>query len=192
MTRMQLRWIVFTTLGLGLGVAVGIPLAAPVDALLGMALVLPVVGAVIGASLGASQWLVLRQVGAARWISATAADVGVGLTAGTVLVESVGLDRGRAVEEGVAFALVGASVGLLIGVGQWLVLRQHRPRGAAWIPRCGVGLALGVATGGLAAQLALGGIGSVAGFLVLVVTAGVVLAVVTGPHLAESARTAAG
>src|SRR5262245_28230639 len=86
------RWVFLCGLGLAAGLSVGLGLAAPVQALVGMMLVTPVVLALAGSMFGAAQWLAIWRAprAGARWVGASALGLGVGMTAGIVLVEALG------------------------------------------------------------------------------------------------------
>jgi len=86
----------------------------------------------IGAALGLTQWLVLRRevsdTKAAWWILASAVAWFVGweiITAG--LIVPVGVDL-------ISSLLTGAVAGLLLGIGQWLILRRWTHYASMWIP----------------------------------------------------------
>ena len=178
------RWAWAGALGLVAGLALALPAGAFAEALLGMMLVLPVAGAVLGGSLGVSQCLVTRRALARPWlwIGASAVGLAVGLTGGTVLVEAIGLERGRPLEEGAALLLIGAATGAGLGLAQWPALRRrHRQESGAgwWIASSAAGMAVGLLVGGTLAALA-GGPGSPAGFFALAACAGLVSGGVSG------------
>ena len=86
----------------------------------------------IGAALGLAQWLILRRevfdVKVGWWILLSAAAWFVGweiITAG--LVVPVGADL-------ITSLVTGAVVGLLLGIGQWLLLRRWVHYASMWIP----------------------------------------------------------
>ncbi|MGQ0550629.1 MAG: hypothetical protein ACT4PY_13280 [Armatimonadota bacterium] len=94
-------------------------------------------GFVAGACLGIAQWVGLRQL--------------VPLTGGWILASGIGLSAGLALgiaafgtrTDGVALVLRGALTGAVLGLGQWILLRQHATGAAQWIPAIAVGWALG-------------------------------------------------
>ena len=93
-------------------------------------------GAIAGALKGTAQWLVLRRNGAdARWIAATAAGLAVGLGA-AFAVFGYGTPVGD-------MAVVGAVIGLGIGIAQWWILRDLVGDSIVWIPASAAVWALG-------------------------------------------------
>jgi drug/metabolite transporter (DMT)-like permease len=84
-----------------------------------------VAGVVTGAVLGLGQWLLLRRRGVdLRWATATAAALGVGLTAGAAIV---GYDTDR-----VSLAVMGAISGLTVGVAQAAAIRSRLASVLVW------------------------------------------------------------
>jgi hypothetical protein len=81
-------------------------------------------GLIAGAIIGAAGWFALRTRVSWLWIPATAAGMGLGLTAGAALVD-YGIDRGD-------LLLMGAATGIGVGALQALVLARHRIPGAFW------------------------------------------------------------
>jgi hypothetical protein len=156
---------------------------------------LHVVGALQGAALGVAQWLVLRRyvkhVG--WWIGATAlgaiAAWLIGLQVSVILIliffnGSMFIKTSAALLT--AVFLLGAWVGTVLGVAQWLVLRTHVRNGALWIVvnalAWGIGLLVAlmgatlVKPGGFTLDTALVGIATGA-------TTGVVVGATTGAVL---------
>ena len=87
-----LSWTVLCGLGLAGGLAVGLGLAAPVEAVVGMMLVTPVTLGLAGAMVGGAQWLALGRSPrfGASWVATSGLGLGVGMTIGIVLVETLG------------------------------------------------------------------------------------------------------
>lgn len=94
-------------------------------------------GFVAGAGIGIAQWVGLRHL--------------VPVTAGWILASSIGLSAGLALgfaalgtrTDAVALVLRGALTGAVLGLGQWVLLRQNVTRAALWIPAIALGWALG-------------------------------------------------
>ena len=101
--------------------------------------------AVTGVFLGTSQWLILRNTfqGAVWWLPLTSLGVGIGAAAslliGNVVFPAAGLT--------LAFAAIGAVVGLSVGIMQWLFLQRHITGSDWWIPASIVGHSLGLVAG---------------------------------------------
>lgn len=185
-----LRWVLFSTLGLGAGLAVSLGLAGPIEALVGMMLVTPMTLALTGSILGAAQWLAIWKCphAAWRWIVGSAVALGVGMTLGIVLVETVG----RAVTGGqiglfttspigrmTSLIVIGTLSGVALGAGQWLALRPFRVVTGSWLLRCAVAFGVALPAGGLLADVFLGGLRSTAGFAAFLTVAGLIVGIVT-------------
>jgi hypothetical protein len=109
--RFWFQWILATTLGW----LVGLFLLGEVG---------------IGASIGVAQWLVLRRevTNAGWWILVSAVAWLVGwelIAAGLFLAPGTDL---------ISSLIVGALMGLVLGVGQWLLLRRWTYSASLWIP----------------------------------------------------------
>lgn len=148
-------WVAANTLGeaLGLGVAfviaIGVAQAYTIppaaEILLGTAAFLAI-GAYEGAIVGAAQWLVLRRVipslRARDWIGATAVGAVIAWMLGRIPSafadwKSTSGDVVQA-EPSLLMILVlsaaaGATLGVILGVAQWVVLRGHVRRAGLWI-----------------------------------------------------------
>jgi hypothetical protein len=81
-------------------------------------------GLIAGVVIGAAEWWALRRWVTWFWIAATSLGMAAGLTAGAALVD-YGTDRGE-------LLLMGAVMGVGVGVLQALVLARHRVSGAWW------------------------------------------------------------
>lgn len=189
-TTFQVRWIIGTALGLSIGLPAGLALGAPLEVVVGMMLVTPVMLGLVGAILGASQWVALRRrvERAWLWILASAVGLGIGMTAGVVLVENVGrLITGAPVRLatagtlGVAIAILvlGVLGGIAAGSAQWFYLRRYCRPSAAWILTSGTALPAAWLLGLAVATLAFGGIMNPLGLLLFLTVAGVTFGVLT-------------
>ena len=197
--RFRLRWIVLCGLGFGAGLAGSLSVAAPVEALVGMMLVTPVILALAGSVLGGAQWLAVGTSwrAGARWVGTSAIGLGVGMTLGIVLVETLGRaatgEQVQLLTVGLlgrlaGLMLVGTVAGLALGTAQWLASRASAPVGAPWVVCCTLGLGVGLPAGSLAADL-LGGLQTAPGFLVFLAVAGLTAGLFTARG---GARIAAG
>lgn len=96
-----------------------------------------VAGIIAGAVVGAAQWLVLRQALpiSALWIPATAVGLSAGLALGVAVLgtKTVGL----------ALLLRAAVTGIVLGVFQWVLLRQHLALAGWWVPAIAIGWTAG-------------------------------------------------
>jgi hypothetical protein len=116
-------------------------------------LIVLVIGGLAGLLLGAAQWQIIRLWGNPHlswpWVVATAIGLGVGWTIGSYLalwtIQAIDFDpreqlfyglpvvRPNPLELVLRAAVVGAVVGLIIGVAQWLALRRTVPNAGIWI-----------------------------------------------------------
>jgi hypothetical protein len=119
-------------------------LAFPLAGLAGRAVAGPVdatwraflAGAVAGLVLGVAQWLALRRIGIdARWIPATAGGLAVGLGLAFAI-----FGYGDTVSD---MWIVGAVIGLGIGIAQWPLLHGLVRGSVTWIPATAAAWALG-------------------------------------------------
>ena len=175
------RWVAATgislivgyTVGTEGGEAVSAALDEPVrdDQVAGRPMGLLVVLAAVGAAIGAAQWLVLRRhlAGAGWWVPASV----VGYAALALLAAlgvpdlpslgPPGIGRESGAADALGFitdgALLGATLGTLVGVAQWPVLR-HLPRAGWWVAASAAGWAVQQAAD--AAVLVLGDMGLMA------------------------------
>jgi hypothetical protein len=117
-----LLWIV-AFLGFPIGGAISNLLVGSVNSIPRAALA----GLLTGAAIGMAQWLVLRQVIPVdlRWVIVSGVGLAVGLALGLGLIGT----------ETAGMALVYRAVitGLVIGLAQWLLLRDYVPLSGWWI-----------------------------------------------------------
>lgn len=177
----RLCWSLFTALGAIVGVALGVPTGLAAGEIAGPCLLLPVAGAVIGGTLGLCQWIVLRRhvAGTARWICGSGLGAGVGLLAGTWLVESIGLVKYDAVDETIALLLLGSTIGLATGGLQWLGIRRRVAASGWWTAGNAAAVAAGLAIGGHLARVGLGGIRTATGLAATGLVAALLLGLLT-------------
>lgn len=186
-----IRWVVLSAVGVAGGLAAGLALGAPIESIVGMMLVTPTVMAIAGSILGASQWLWLRRRlrRSGWWILASALGLGIGLTAGVVVVEFIG--RALAGEpvrfvslspawRAAGVAVIGTLAGFTLGGMQWFVLRREVSGAGHWVLFSSLGLGIGLAGGVIAADLLFGGVGTPLGFGVFLALGGLVVGAVTG------------
>lgn len=184
-----LRWTVLSGLGLAAGLGVGLGLAAPVETVVGMMLVTPVTLALAGSVFGGAQWLALGKSPrfGASWVGTSGLGLGAGMTAGIVLVETLGQaltgEPVRLAALGMlgrvgGLTFVGAFAGLGLGAAQWLALRAAAPAVRRWVVWCVAGFGAGLPAGSLAAEL-VGGLQSPVGFAAFLGVAGLTLGVFT-------------
>ena len=184
-----LRWTVLSGLGLAGGLALGLGLAAPVEAVVGMMLVTPVTLALAGSMFGGAQWLALGRGPrfGASWVGTSGLGLGVGMTVGIVLVETLGQaltgEPARLAALGMlgrlgGLTFVGAFAGLGLGVAQWLALRAAAPEARRWVAWCVAGFGAGLPVGSLAAEF-VGGLQSPAGLAAFLGVAGLTLGAFT-------------
>lgn len=183
-------WTAASALGLGLGLPIGLALGAPLEVVVGMMLVTPVMLALAGAILGSSQWLVLRKVleRSWLWILTSAIGLSIGMTAGVVVVETVGRmitgGQVRLASSGTAglaasFAAIGTLGGISMGLAQWLYVRRRTDATPKWIMANGVALPSGFLVGLLVATLGFGGILNLVGGICFLAVSGLVYGTIT-------------
>ncbi|HEX6898246.1 MAG TPA: hypothetical protein VF789_00965 [Thermoanaerobaculia bacterium] len=194
--RFQIHWMLWSAAGLALGLVAALALGAPLETVLGAMLVTPALTSIVGAFLGTSQWVLLRRrlSNARWWIPASAAGLGLGLTAGVVLVEQIGraITGGQVnirmfdvVTRAGSFALVGLVSGVCLGAAQWLVLRSSSPAARSWFWTSTLSLCAAFVTGSLAADLVFGGLTAPVGFIAFVVITGLLAGALTSRPLAR-------
>lgn len=149
-------WVAVCSVGLGLGLIASLPVGRWVGAAVGMLLILPSIGLVTGVVLGISQGWALRQrlTWLIRWAAGTSVGCAAGLTAGTVLVESLGLERSHPLEEIAGLLLIGLVVGSGQALAQWRLTRRSLAGARRWVTVHGVATAAGLALGNLLARMA--------------------------------------
>lgn len=118
-------------------------------------------GAAVGAAVGTAQWLLLRKhfSRAGWWVLAT--------TAGFALFGAVGNILDAEINLVLAFAMVGSVIGII----QWLVLRQHFSQAGWWVVASALAFSVFAASGD-AVYAAVGEQASVAVSLAVLATYG--------------------
>lgn len=111
-----------------------------------IAIILAICGAVLGGWLGLMQWLALRKevMHARKWILASSLAVGIGALLGWVLyliIFATIVTRADGIYFSFAYEYIafGISLGLCIGLSQWLVLKHWVHKAEWWIlavPTC--------------------------------------------------------
>jgi len=185
-----IRWVLCSTVGLGMGLALGLSLSRSIEAFVGMMLVTPVILALAGSVFGASQWLAVWkwQRAAIAWIAASAVALGAGMTLGIVIVETAGraitgeqvrLFGIDPVGRIVGLAVIGSFTGLTVGAAQRLALRLYGAALGFWVARCTAAFGLGLPGAALVADVWLGGLQRPAGFVTFLGLAGLIVGLLT-------------
>jgi hypothetical protein len=206
------RWVLANALGelVGLGAAaiVGVILARMIESAVGafaglaMAAVLIPLGTFEGVVVGLAQWRVLRRPFAnmpwRAWTLASAAGAFIAWTLG--MLPSTLIDAGVAgagvqaeMSDLMMYSLaaaMGAVLGPILGVPQWLVLRRHVRRAVWWIPANAAAWALGmpVVFVGAGSAPAGGLVGIIATGVLTAAAAGAVVGAIHGLALVWLAR----
>ena len=147
------KWTVLTTLGLAGGLVAGVLLGMPVgeiaNAMIATAFVTCAVGSVLGTVQAMGLRKMLRRSG--WWIVATTIGIGIGLAAGVVVVEQIGIFMTgnrlnvahlSSLWRALSFITIGLVCGTFLGVFQWLVLRIQMPQVRHWVPVTAIALAV--------------------------------------------------
>ena len=185
---MLARWPLFSSFGLTAGIALALTVADPVEKLVGMMLVTPIMFVAAGTVFGGSQWLAVwrsHRRGLA-WIIATGISVGVGMTLGLVVVETVGraitgepmrFFSATAIERTIGLSVIGLLTGLAVGLSQWIVMRRHL-RGLYWVLISAFAFMVGFPVGAIAASL-LTGLQGIAGLVLFLSISGFIVGMIT-------------
>lgn len=204
-------WIAANTVGelLGLGVAALITITVartqavpPAAEILIVTAAFLAIGAYEGAIVGGAQWLVLRRVlpsvGGKQWIGATVVGAIVAWMLGRIPSALADGNGGAAAEPSLPVILVlsaaaGAVLGVILGVAQWVVLRDHVRHAGMWIGANALAWAVGMpliflAAGIPSAQTPALAIGALA--LVAIGVAGAVVGAIEGVFLRLLLRAA--
>lgn len=168
-----LWWVAAGAIGGGVGGIVAAPLERAANTYVYLT-----VAATVTAAL---QWLLLRGYvrGAGWWVPATVAGWSVGFQATSAFSFSVfsvlGLDLNPETPGALTTILFWSSIGAIVGLAQWLLLRRQVARGGWWILVCAVGWAMlgpvlrdvGAALAGIVTGVLGGAVGAVVVIVVL-------------------------
>lgn len=126
-------FVVGAMLALPLGWTIGDYVVLEINEALGFVVSGTIFGGLMGGGLSAGQWLALRRQGfdAGGWPVAGAIAGAVGMALGMLGIYTFA-GIGPSVPDERAGALMGAVLGLAIGLGQWAVLRHEVGGAGAW------------------------------------------------------------
>jgi len=184
------KWTLLTTVGLAGGLIVGILLGMPVGEIANAMITTAFVTCVVGTVLGTIQATGLRKMLQRPWwwIAASMISVGVGLAAGVVIVEQIGIfvtgtrlnvAHLGSLSRAISFVAIGLVCGTLLGISQWLVLRAQLPQVKYWIPANAIGLAIAFSSSSILVDLTGTRIFSGAGAITFLLSAGALFGVLT-------------
>jgi hypothetical protein len=192
------EWTLLTTIGLAGGLVAGLLVGMPLGQIANAMVVTAAVTCLAGGVLGSSQAVGLR--GRLRnpfwWILATIIGIGIGLAAGVVVVEQVGIftmgnrpniAHLNAVMRAASLVAVGFIGGTFLGVAQWLVLRVQMPQVKYWVLASGCALAIAFSASSLLVDLAGFRIASASGGIMFVLLSGATFGVMTSWPLRDVA-----
>jgi hypothetical protein len=188
------EWTFLTTLGLAAGLIGGLAADAALDDIVNAMVVTAVVTCVVGAGLGGFQAFSLRRVVKRPlwWMTATAVGMAIGLAAGVVLVEQIGIlltgqrpniARLDPSVRALSLLVVGLTSGTAVGLAQWVVLRRYAKDVRHWATSTGVALALAFATSSVLVDLSPFRLASAAGLVAFILLSGLMFGAMTGWRL---------
>jgi len=132
-----LGWIVANLLGVAaIGALSRIPFLTSIRGM-------PVSSLIIGLPIGFAQWIALRRVApiSILWVLTIPAGLRLGLVVSPILA---GIFWGFLDDESVlSLTAAYTTIGLLVGLAQWLFLRGHFTKSLVWLLSSAVGLGLG-------------------------------------------------
>jgi hypothetical protein len=98
---------------------------------------------IIGLPIGLAQWIALRRVApiSILWVLTISAGLLLGLVAGPILAGILGFPDDESV---LSLTAAYTTIGLLVGLAQWVFLRGHFTRSLVWLLSSALGLGLGV------------------------------------------------
>jgi hypothetical protein len=183
------RWVLLTEVGFlgGWYVVQAISTSAVIH--IGLAPASLMLSGIWGASLGAAQWLELSRhqlpSKPSAWIIGTATGLAIWLFVGVILsAATIGEPlKALPVERAISALLVGAGVGLGVGIAQCRALRLRGADARIWKVVNAVGLAFGCLAGSIWADVHAGGWGTPAGMPLFTVAAGLGLGGASGRSL---------
>lgn len=137
-------WVVASGLGLFIGFIIYFALVVGVSEDMNIfvrIIIAAVAGAFFGTSIGFGQRFVLQRYdeGLQNWLRFSI----WGAIPGGILALLFGEFTSNVSSFNAAVVASGAVLGASIGIGQWLVLRQHFSRSGWWIPTCCAGVTIG-------------------------------------------------
>ena len=177
------KWTLLTTLGLAGGLVAGVLLGMPVGEIANAMIATAFVTCAVGSVLGTVQAMGLRKMlrRTRWWIAATTVGTGVGLAAGVVIVEQMGIFMTgnrlnvahlNSLWRALSFIAIGLVCGTFLGLFQWLVLRIQMPQVRHWIPASALALAVAFSGSSILVDLTGTRIFSAAGALIFLLGAG--------------------
>lgn len=183
-------WTALTTAGLAGGLVAGLLLGMALEDLVNAMIVTAAVTCCVGAVLGTSQAFGLRGLLRAPiwWVPATLVGVGVGLAAGVVLVEQLGIlltgtrpniARIGPAARGLSMLVVGLITGACMGAAQTFVLRRQAAHVRHWLAITSVGMAVAFGFSSLLVDLSRMKFASLGGVIAFVILSGITFGVLT-------------
>ena len=177
------KWTLLTTLGLAGGLVAGVLLGMPVGEIANAMITTAFVTCAVGSVLGTVQAMGLRKMlrQPRWWIAATTIGTGIGLAAGVVTVEQIGIfTTGNRLNvahlnslwRAVSFIAIGLICGTFLGAFQWLVLRIQMPRVKHWVPATAIALAVALSGGSILVDLTATRMFSATGAFIFLLCAG--------------------
>lgn len=184
------NWTLLTACGLAAGLVAGLLIGIPVSAIANAMIVTATATACVGAVLGLFQALGLRRIlkHPGWWVLASVVGIGVGLAAGVVLVEQIGIlltgtrpniGRLSPAMRALSLVAVGLVAGTILGAAQALVLRRQSPRVRFWTLATALALPLAFAASSLLVDGIGLGIASAAGLILFVLVSGLAFGALT-------------
>ena len=136
--RFGLSWVVLVTIGFGLGLALGLqalwnltePLQRALGNTAGGALTAAAFGTIFGLCVGGAQAIAIRQrlPSPLRWVAASV----IGCVVPMTLVIAIFLGYTQLSDE-IGILVAGSLIGLGMGIGQWLTVRNQGQKMLGWI-----------------------------------------------------------
>jgi hypothetical protein len=171
-----LQWFLVSVLGLALGGMLGFvslwSVGAAVESITGETTAYIIGGALfgaiiaLGANIGPGLLLQSHGIPGFHWVIASAVAGAIGIATGATIM--IAFPEPDVLPEAATGAIIGISLGLPMGLGQWLVLRQRYSSTGAWVLISSlafvIGMVIGLPLGGEGREwLSLGTIGLLVG-----------------------------
>jgi hypothetical protein len=188
------RWVLLTEVGFFGGWYVAAAISTSLIIHIGLAPASLMFSGMWGASLGGAQWLELSRhqlpSKPSTWIIGTSTGFSIGLAVAVLLGAATVEEPLKAlpVQRAISALLVGAGVGLGVGIAQCRALRLRGVDARMWKVVNTVGLAIGCLAGSVWADFHAGGWGTRAGMPLLAVAAGLGLGGASGWSLQSIIR----